>query len=844
MVANLSVLIKVLGASAITGAVLCISLAGCAKKASSGSEISVIRLFDIFEEEDLEGNVSLSNAGWERTLWRAREMSPWQEGSEAVISFRSLNDITGLSVNGNSLHGSVGGRASVLQFSLKENRGGTSLIKFIDVRMRVRQASDVWLKPVGSSSVDDAKQVAWATAEEWPISQTVANDGMRIYRFDLTLKEEEEDEENSDEGVEAGDLRNFFLSFRGSNDGSFSIDSIRFVSEKEEGLNTPSGQQWAGLKGIFKETLATKSTEVLRIPLRELPSRPWLDVSIGTPEETPVTFTATISKRNGSELSDSKVILEETIDVSEIWEPLRIDLADYVGKSLMLELAVSGEKKGLWGYWGAPAIRSSLVPEAGSKKPRGVIFLVVDTLRADHLNIYGYERETVQHLKKFADEGVAFSQAISQGTWTKVSQPSMVTSLYPMSHKLFESTDVLPASAETIAEVYREAGYATVSYASVGFVGKSSNMHQGYEELHEGFSIDEERKYRSKTSLHYVNRIIPWLERHKDVPFFAYLHVFDPHSPYVPRPPYDQVWGKPGDVEWFTEVREATEELELMKNFEMPLKKELVEKTDFDPDKLIRVATDFYDGSIRGMDVEIGRLMEALREMGLDDDTLIVFASDHGEELYERGRFSHGGSVYGELSNVPLVFRWPNGPDFQKGAMIDRPVQNLDIMPTLLDLSGIEGPSVMQGRSLVPLLDGSGAASWQDQLAITQTFNAADNEKRGEPGHHFGFHENGFKVVRKEIEPELVEELYDTSSDPLEFDNLNEDNAKRETVASMTTNFEAWREKADSEELPSDEEMAQNLGRLKTTTGPRLRWGWSGDKSRMKKMMITIIDNF
>src|SRR4029434_3304497 len=122
------------------------------------------------------------------------------------------------------------------------------------------------------------------------------------------------------------------------------------------------------------------------------------------------------------------------------------------------------EKKGLWGYWGSPTIRSQLnaAPSAtasgGSqtkRTPRGEIFLVIDTLRKDHLNIYGYPRETLVHLKKFADEGVTFSHAISQATMTKISVPSMVTSLYPLSHTVLGFEKGLPASAKTIAEVFR-----------------------------------------------------------------------------------------------------------------------------------------------------------------------------------------------------------------------------------------------------------------------------------------------------------------------------------------------------------------------------------------------------
>src|SRR6185369_9074880 len=198
------------------------------------------------------------------------------------------------------------------------------------------------------------------------------------------------------------------------------------------------------------------------------------------------------------------------------------------GKSVLLEFSLAGDQKGLWGYWGSPTVRSRLAAGTSGgaqarRKPRGVIFLVTDTLRKDHLNLYGYHRETVIHLKKFADQGVAFNHAISQGTWTKVSVPSMMTSLYPLTSTVLDMEHSLPASAKTIAEVFRDEGYATVAYSSVPFTGKANNLHQGYDELHESGSVSD-RDYNSKTARPYVDQIISWLKEHGDDPFFVLLH--------------------------------------------------------------------------------------------------------------------------------------------------------------------------------------------------------------------------------------------------------------------------------------------------------------------------------
>lgn len=799
----------------------CLFLLSCGQREVGNNSVSIVRLFDIFEEDDLSGNVSLANAGWERTVWQASEMKPWQIAeSVPSLGFRNVGGLEGLGIVNNALSGQMSDSTAVLQFALEQNRGGTGPIKFIDVRMKVSGASHVRLGTASGRQIDDSAVRDWAKSPEWPVVQDVANGAVRSYRFDISVEtddlsaiavDEEETDALTEDADAKDDLRNVFLGFRDCQDASVAISSVRFVTEAEEKLNDASGQQWVGLAEIYRETLAAKTSETINLSLRQLPPRPWLDIAIGTTEDSPVTFTATISQREAGVLSNPKTLLERTVSTPNEWEPMRIDLADYAGMNAQVTLTLTGEKKGLWGYWGAPVIRNSVAPQTEAKKPRGVIFIVADTLRTDHLNIYGYERETVQHLKTFADEGVAFSNAIAQGTWTKVSQSSMLTSLYPVSHSVMKVPDQLPASAETIAEVYREAGYATVSYSSVMFTGKQNNLHQGYEELHESASISDE-EYRSKTAVHYVDRIIPWLEQHKDVPFFAYLHVFDPHSPYRPRPPYDTLWGRPEDQERWKEIEKDIKEHDVQNVFGLPFKDDYVTKTGNDPDELLRMFTDWYDGSIRGLDTEMGRLLAALKEMGIDDDTLIVFSSDHGEELWEHGRFFHSHTVYGELSQVPLIFRWPGGPGVREGTMIDRVIENLDIMPTLLDLSGVEGPSAMQGRSLVPLIDGTGEASWQDRPVITHTLRS-DKEFPNDPeeGHHFSLIENGLKVVRKELEAGLVEELFDRSKDPLDLQNIIDEAGGRDSAAPLTQSFDAWKTTTEAQQLPNDQEMTENL---------------------------------
>lgn len=289
-------------------------------------------------------------------------------------------------------------------------------------------------------------------------------------------------------------------------------------------------------------------------------------------------------------------------------------------------------------------------------------------------------------------------------------------------------TDRVPSAAVTMAEAYRAAGYATWATSSVPFTGRLANMHQGLEVLHEDASFDPpDGQSGSKTAREFVDRLLPWLESHRDVPFFVLLHVTDPHDGYEPYRPYESLWAAPGaKAEHEARVEKVRELIRdpLLKRRGLPTRSELVE-AGVDPGAFVRTELDWYDGSIRGADVELERVMEKLRELGLDEKTLVVFLSDHGEEFLDHDEHFHEMDVYGEMINVPLILRWPGV--VPAGMVIEETVQNVDVMPTLLELSGIPLREGIQGRSLVPLLSAhsvvagvSSDARWQNRPAVSE----------------------------------------------------------------------------------------------------------------------------
>src|SRR5206468_606111 len=158
----------------------------------------------------------------------------------------------------------------------------------------------------------------------------------------------------------------------------------------------------------------------------------------------------------------------------------------------------------------------------------------------------------------------------------KVSTPTLMTSLYPSTHGVADFFDHLPAAANTLAESFRDAGYATASFSSVLFTGQFTNLHKGFEELHEDGSVTKPES--SKTSREFVDRLNEWLEPHRDGPFFVFLHVFDPHDPYEPGSPYNAMWADPAKKE--EHERQAKEVKKfikdpLMRQFGMPARDEL-----------------------------------------------------------------------------------------------------------------------------------------------------------------------------------------------------------------------------------------------------------------------------
>ena len=687
-----------------------VSLTACA---APRSPAKVTRLVDLYRPEVAEGGAKGPDRPLPRTEWRFD--APVAAAAPATRGWDAASAIAGLAVRDGRLEGKATGEVPLLHVERTQGLEDHDQLHEVQIRLRVSAGANVAVSFEEGEKLDVKKTLEQRRVWGWSItSPLVPGPELRTYTLRSSLP------------VTASEIRHVLVRPTDSPGANFAIESVRLVFRKEHLASIASGPSWQGLSEVYRETLVSRSPETLRFALR-LPSHPWLDLALGTIEDGPVTFRVAVRQGTRQEV----VLLEKTVTRPHRWETAPLDLAAFGGQAVDLTLSASAAAPGTLAFWGAPTMRSrgeGSPSAAAAKPPQGVILIWADTLRRDHLSAYGYARPTTPVLDRLAREGTLFRDVVGQASWTKVATPSLLTSLYPTTHGVKEFADRIPSSATTLAEVYREAGYATVSYSSILFTGRFTNLHQGFEEVHEDGSLPDRKS--NKTAREYVDRLLPWLRAHKDVPFFVFLHVADPHDPYRPYAPYDTLWAEAAKREGHERDAKHVKTFiadPLLREFGMPSWPEL-EKARLDPKAYVAQDRDWYDGAIRAMDAEIGRLAEGLQGMGLTDRTLLVFTSDHGEEFLDHGRMFHGQSVYGELTNMSLIVRQPGS--VPAGTVVENTVQTIDVMPTLLAMGGLPLPREAQGRSLAPLFlrrgaagsvrADSGPAGWTDRPAVSE----------------------------------------------------------------------------------------------------------------------------
>ena len=330
----------------------------------------------------------------------------------------------------------------------------------------------------------------------------------------------------------------------------------------------------------------------------------------------------------------------------------------------------------------------------GRLKTNNIILISIDTLNPKHLHCYGYEHETSPTLDQLAAESVLFTSAFSQAPKTSESHMTMFTSLYPSVHKIrnwntYRGGYSLDHRAITITEILKNAGYATAAFTGGGNVEGSIGFSHGFDVYDNHDQLWE--------------RAFQWLHQHHQQNFFLFLHTFKVHSPYLPPPPYNTMFD-PDYAGRMLDSKEELDQLHAQQGGAFPGYHELFwSLVDKSNSREVAHLVALYDGGIRFMDEQLmGALLKKLRALGIYDDTLIIFTSDHGEEFLEHGGFLHK-ELYDEHLHVPLVIKFPQGA--HRGMTVTEQVRTIDLMPTILEYLGLPTPEMAQGKSILPLLD-------------------------------------------------------------------------------------------------------------------------------------------
>jgi choline-sulfatase len=344
-----------------------------------------------------------------------------------------------------------------------------------------------------------------------------------------------------------------------------------------------------------------------------------------------------------------------------------------------------------------------------------LLLVTIDTLRADRLGCYGYSKAKTPNLDGFAGRGVLFENAITQTPLTAPSHASIFTGLYPTAHKVRDTGGfILHSPHQTLAEILQQQGRDTAAFVGSSVLKKQFGFNAGFAVYDDEMPKPDPRKmageYADRRAGEVVDRAISWLGSQSGKPFFLWVHVFDPHSPYDPPAAFRE------------EFRGR-----------------------------------LYDGEVAYTDQQLGRLFAAVAAKAPAGNTLIAVLSDHGESLGEHGEYTHGVFLYDSTLRVAFMLA---GPGVPTGLRLKAQARTTDLLPTLLELMGGRAPAGVQGTSLAPTFTGKPGDSWSYLETLYPKINLGWAELRG-------VRTNLWKYIQAP-----KPELYDLTKDPGETTNV------------------------------------------------------------------------
>lgn len=478
---------------------------------------------------------------------------------------------------------------------------------------------------------------------------------------------------------------------------AFAVDYLRIIPEGEAGPDPFEAPQLGELRRPHKIDGKEIDSLLLPVPMTlsyylEVPAASSLCVSAACVPPGDAQKPAPVGLKVRLTPADTMA----TVDVADAsiaageWQDQMWSLGKAVGKLARLDIEIAGEK-GSRVALGAPAIR--IAPprvEDASRKPKNAIVLLIDTLRADKLSAYGKTHVKSPAFDKFTSEATLFERCQATANWTKPSCASVLTGLYPDTHKARGHSSRLAPSIKMAGEIFQAAGYGTGAFIANGYLAGEFGFNRGWTQY-----VNYIRENKPSTAEKLFPDVVAFIQAQVAAgkPFFTYVQTIDPHVPY--DPPAEDL--KLYDAEPYTGPIVPRGTGELLEAFKR--KRVVLEPRDR------RHLEALYDGEVTYHDRHFGRFLDALARDRLLDDTVIVVCADHGEEFFEHESVGHGHTLFQELLHVPLVVRAPGV--VPAGKRIREDVGLCDVLPTVLAALGQPPAAGVEGRSLIPTANGA-----------------------------------------------------------------------------------------------------------------------------------------